>query len=89
MTTLAAIMEPHKNAPARGKSPGAGHREVPPMPEQAYKPECCESCGAATNSRLLHGHHADYSKPLEVEWLCRKCHLAEHDKTERLEVTTA
>lgn len=43
------------------------------------KPESCGACGAVTEKRLLHGHHADYSKPLEVEWLCRKCHESIHD----------
>ena len=28
-------------------------------------------------------HHADYSKPLEVTWICRPCHLARHGIAER------
>ncbi len=42
------------------------------------KPDHCEDCGEATESLALHGHHEDYAKPLEVEWLCRGCHTQRH-----------
>lgn len=41
------------------------------------KPDRCEECGVAERDRLQ-GHHADYSKPLEVEWLCTSCHGKRH-----------
>ena len=41
------------------------------------KPEACDRCHAAV---LLHGHHKDYSKLLDVVWLCSVCHGAEHGK---------
>lgn len=44
------------------------------------KPSCCEECGTPTASRLLHGHHKDYSKPLDVEWLCTGCHAIRHPR---------
>jgi hypothetical protein len=40
-----------------------------------YKPTKCEICGSVTP---LDGHHNDYSLPLIVEWLCRKCHGKKH-----------
>lgn len=34
----------------------------------------CEKCGCTK----VDAHHDDYSKPLDVRWLCRKHHLMEH-----------
>ena len=42
-------------------------------------PEPCRSCGAAN----VEMHHEDYAKPLDVQWLCRSCHLKVHDKEAR------
>lgn len=42
------------------------------------KPTTCECCGNETSTRLLHGHHCDYDKPLDVMWLCNKCHVEWH-----------
>jgi len=39
----------------------------------------CEKCGAIK----VDAHHDDYSKPLEVRWLCRKHHLEHHGKQQR------
>jgi hypothetical protein len=36
-----------------------------------------EGCAVCGNPRT-DGHHADYSKPAEVTWLCRKHHREEH-----------
>ena len=35
----------------------------------------CAICGT---TKHVHGHHRDYSKPLEVTWLCAKCHHRIH-----------
>ena len=39
------------------------------------KPVCCEVCG---QGKKLDAHHKDYTKPLEVMWLCRTCHKNLH-----------
>ena len=39
------------------------------------KKQPCENCGSEDN---IHGHHEDYYKPLEVNWLCAGCHKYLH-----------
>jgi ribosomal protein S27AE len=36
------------------------------------KPARCPSCGSQDSP--IHAHHADYSQPLDVRWLCAPCH---------------
>ena len=38
--------------------------------------EPCKVCG----KRKVEAHHQDYSKPLDVEWLCNKHHRQRHGK---------
>jgi hypothetical protein len=38
----------------------------------------CGHCGMKTEK--IQAHHPDYSKPLEVEWLCVRCHGLVHHK---------
>lgn len=35
----------------------------------------CTHCGSDME---VDGHHFDYARPLEVTWLCRRCHVALH-----------
>lgn len=42
------------------------------------KPSSCSRCNKKSHKRHIHGHHSDYSKPLDIVWLCVPCHAIEH-----------
>lgn len=39
------------------------------------RPNICDIC---KKEKKVDAHHDDYSKPLEVKWVCRKCHHQIH-----------
>jgi hypothetical protein len=41
------------------------------------RPSSCSDCGVVCTP---HGHHEDYSKPLDVVWVCVSCHVARHKR---------
>lgn len=52
---------------------------------QVVRPTTCSDCGDAGR---IDGHHRDYAKPLDVDWLCQKCHRRRHAvHPERLQVS--
>ncbi|UBH21922.1 hypothetical protein LAU42_09105 [Macrococcus armenti] len=44
------------------------------------KPNKCEVC---CSEGYVEAHHEDYDKPLEVVWVCKKCHENIHHSNER------
>jgi hypothetical protein len=41
------------------------------------KPDKCSMCN---KKGVIEGHHNDYSKPLQVAWVCKNCHTKFHEK---------
>lgn len=62
-----------KADPQKGRARAAINRAVK-KGQIARQP--CEECGSSP----AQAHHEDYSKPLDVRWLCTRCHGLEHRK---------
>ncbi len=39
------------------------------------RPKECPNCSVIG---IIEAHHSDYDKPLQIEWLCHRCHSVEH-----------
>lgn len=63
---IAASREPHKRKATELLNRAVKKGTVTKKP--------CEVCG----ENKVEGHHTDYSKPLDVQWLCRKHHVEVH-----------
>jgi hypothetical protein len=65
------------------KSPEARAKDVCRSHANVYQkrgkiiPQPCEVCGTTS---MVQKHHADYSRPLDVEWLCVEHHRERHGK---------
>lgn len=44
------------------------------------RPKCCSKC---RKRGPVHGHHEDYAKPLQVIWLCPRCHAGKRRRSAR------
>ena len=46
---------------------------------ELVRPTHCSECNS---THKIEGHHDDYTKPLDVRWLCEKCHKNWHNYNE-------
>lgn len=60
-----------------GKVHGQVHRAVK---NSIIQKQPCEKCG---ETKLVHAHHDDYAKPLDVRWLCPAHHKQVHTKPQK------
>ena len=54
------------------------------------RPTTCEICGKSgmfsDGRSMIQAHHTDYNKPLDVMWICQKCHHEWHKNHKAKEV---
>lgn len=49
---------------------------------ELIRPTKCSKCGGSKGT--IHGHHEDYYRPLDLTWLCSRCHRRRHAKLDRI-----
>jgi len=77
----------HKKDPVKWHARTTLHRKV--WWGVIKKPSVCQDCGARKQKREIHGHHEDYTKPLEVIWVCIDCHWKRHKAERRARMEAA
>lgn len=68
-----------KRSRVRGKSIEARARHLANVAVRLgflERPATCPICGE--QGMGIHAHHDDYSRPLDVRWMCTECHGKEH-----------
>ena len=70
----------HEKYPEKGKARNKFTHEL--RAGKIIRPTNCSRCDFVG---MIEGHHHDYSKPLNVIWLCRKCHAKEHRRLREIE----
>jgi len=74
----AAIAQRTKHWRAKHPERTKAHRKVKyALSTGVLSRQPCEVCGTTEH---VHAHHDDYSKPLEVRWLCARHHHEHHEK---------
>lgn len=38
------------------------------------RPDHCSGCGCDSSEHRIEAHHCDYTRPMDVIWLCTPCH---------------
>jgi hypothetical protein len=66
--SLAAVRRRKREEPLKNIARCAVYRAVK---SGKLKRLPCQVCGGGDS----HAHHADYSRPLDVAWLCERCHV--------------
>jgi ribosomal protein L44E len=62
---------PSKSGPAKAKKAQLAVWNAT-LTGRLIRPDNCSACGSS--EWPIQAHHEDYSRPLDVQWLCTRCH---------------